>query len=486
MRQFQDGDQMTIPKDTFSVRPSDLEQAHLLLESMAKDMAAAFSRAAKAAAKPNNAPATAQQQAAPAKPTAATAATSAGTNQATKPAPLSAANLEKQTQALSKMNQKPGAKGAQPPAAPTSTQPPFQLGATSPHGQPAYIGPPTVTKEDLHIPARKKVKTGQQPTPPQVSKGATPSPHLSKTGSPEVKRQQVPEVKAAAVPQPPPKPMFTCTEPGCDMATTGFATEEARQVHIQEEHIKPAEDPLQFLHDSLTATFGLDINGQALSDQKDFFQPGAVAMGSTPSKQGQTPASNFAATPMSRDASMQRVGSKMGSKPQDTKSAISKADGTPKMDSANRPADATVAPPAPMDLWSNTIDPQSLFLGVYEPGVNGTVSDMNVFRSLTPNDTPESSKDSGSSEPNSDISEGVGLDIDIDWQPLEEDLMYDMNNITMEGFEQLDASGADFDSALISEAMSMPSSFPSWDDAPTDFTKPFSFDNSLYSMDMTS
>jgi hypothetical protein len=48
-----------------------------------------------------------------------------------------------------------------------------------------------------------------------------------------------------------------------------------------------------------------------------------------------------------------------------------------------------------------------------------------MYRSLTPNDTPESSKDSRASEPNTDISEEVHLDLDLNWQTQDCDLFFD-------------------------------------------------------------
>uniref|UniRef100_L2FXC1 Uncharacterized protein n=1 Tax=Colletotrichum fructicola (strain Nara gc5) TaxID=1213859 RepID=L2FXC1_COLFN len=326
---------------------------------------------------------------------------------------------------------------------PTTSQPPFSFGATSPHGQPTYAQPkPKVSRDNLTLPPRKKTKTD---TPPQPSQ-ATPSPQISKSGSPELKRQPAPEPKA------PPKPMFLCPEADCEMATTGLPSEQARQAHIQEEHVKPLEDPMKFMQENLALSLGLDVNGQVK------MEPQAQLMGQNPSKQGQTPGSNPAATPMSRDASMQRTGSKVGGK-QDTKPVI-KMDGTPKLE--NKQPEMGGAPPAPMDAWANTIDPASLFtnLGNFEMGAGGVISDMGVYRSLTPNDTPESSKDSGSSEPNSDISENANLDIDLNWQPV------------------------DFDALMLEEAMPV-EQFPNWDEVNPDFNKPFQFDNSLYSLDVS-
>jgi hypothetical protein len=333
-------------------------------------------------------------------------------------------------------------------------------------------------------PGRKRVKTGAPlaTAPSAAGQSTTPSPQVNKTPSPDVKRQaQPPEAKA------PPKPAFYCTEADCEMSSAGFATEEAKQAHIQEEHVRPREEPFKFLQESLVSYLGLDMAGNPLVE--DMAPTIAPAMSATPSRQGQTPASTFAATPMSRGASMNRGGSNIGGKAQDSKSAAGKANGTPKIDGGKvgdgKMGEAAATSSLGMDGFANYIDPQSLFANV--PGIdvaaNGVISDMGLYRSLTPNDTPESSKDSGSSEPNSDISEGAGLDIDLDWQPLDTDLLLDLGSFNIENLEHVESSGADIDEALLGEAMAAQATMPSWDDMMADPSKPFAFDDSLYFMD---
>ncbi|CCF44060.1 hypothetical protein CH063_13584 [Colletotrichum higginsianum] len=462
IRQFTDGEAMTNPKPVFSVRPAEIDEVRWLLETMARDCANLGKKAA-----------IAPQQGQPPAPNQA----GAGSAQGGPPLPLSMANmanLEKQTQNLNnKMHNRSNSKSG-PPAAPTTSQPPFPFGASSPHGESIHFSKPKVTKDNLQLPARKKAKTGTQPTPPQQPNQATPSPQISKSGSPELKRQSMPEPKA------PPKPMFLCPEADCEMATTGFPSDQARQAHILEEHVKPLEDPMKYMRESLAQSLGLDTNGQVKVEPQT-----AQPMGQNVSKQGQTPASNGGATPMSRDASMQRTGSKMGGKTQDNQAAAGKTESTPKMEN-KQPEMA--APAAPMEVWATTIDPQSLFnnLGKFEFGANGVISDMSVYRSLTPNDTPESSKDSGSSEPNSDISEGVHLDIDVNWQPVDVDLLLDMNSINMEGMEGLQDVGTEFDGMMMLEDAMPMEQFTNWDEVTNDFNKPFQFDNSMYSLDVSS
>lgn len=346
--------------------------------------------------------------------------------------PLSEANLRKQTDALKDAQNRTVPKNAQPPPAPTTTQPPLQLFGVknSPDGHPQYYGESQVTHETLKLPAsRKKTKQGGQVSPPAAQSS---SPHV-KAPSPVTSRKPDP-TKA-------PPPTFKCPEQGCEV---NLASEESLIAHRQEEHIKPFEDPTGFLQENMAAALGLDAQGTAKSSL---------------SKQGQMPMvkSELTATPMSRDASMRRSGSGAGA--------------TPSM--------AVVE-----DSWvGTTIDPQSLFAGLPSAldSVTGNLmpDHFALYRSVTPNDTPESSasKDSGVSEPNSDIAEGAAIDIDLSWQPLDVDLLVDMNNfgVGMDGYEPYDAD------MLGAESFQF-----SLEDMQTDFSKPFQMPTDFYSMDASS
>lgn len=443
---------MKVLKDNFSVNSAEIDQARAMLESMAKDLAA--SMYGRAMMKPGqqaqqgqgqgqaqNQGAQQQQQ--------SQQQTSQGQQQA-QPAPLNAANLEKNAKAL-KNQQKSGSKGAQVPPAPTATQPPFPFGASSPHGNPSYIGKP----KDINLqlpPARKKQKlAGQQPG--QNSQGATPSPKTAKNASPEMRRQE------------PPKPVFLCKEPDCDMAAVGFPSEQALQLHVNEEHTKPREDPVKFAKENLALALGLEPDGSVKKEQKA--TDGATAMSSSASKQGQTPA-NAAGTPMSQEIAMKRTGS-----------AMSKAGG--KTDFTGVKDDSKQGSIANTDPWAGcTIDPQALLANLgFENGLPNIVSDANLYRSLTPKDTPESAKDSGSSEPNSDISEGISLEIDVNWQAFDSDLLLDLNNASLDG--NLDLTGATLDPTLLLDPPSGPA--PDWDGINIDFSKPFQLDTQFYGLD---
>ncbi|KAI1206546.1 uncharacterized protein F4807DRAFT_224100 [Annulohypoxylon truncatum] len=478
VKQFADGEKMTTLKKAFSLRPQDLDGVRAMLEGMARDVASQYPQIMKRGVnQPQNASESGPQQ---------------GTNEnmATpptgQPAPLNAANLEKQTQALNRMHQRTASRSGQPPAAPTTSQPPFAFGAQSPNGQPTYIGKPTVTQADLHLPARKKVKTGAQSGVASGGPSANSSPQVQKAPSPEmVKRQASTEVKAAAL-------KFQCPDPSCEAHGVGFATDEARQNHIQEEHVKPYEDPIRFVTESHATALGLDPSGKQKALPNASMTAPGVPQTSAPmvhdaSKQGFTPTSRADATPMSREPSMRRQGSAAGSKSADLAKTIAGRISTPKPDSgvkagdnltgSSKPDDGRSQAPTADGAWPMmTVDPQDLFhhLGGLEGGGGGAISNMDVYRAITPNDTPESSKDSASSEPNSDVSEGVSLNLQLN-------MGLDMWN-PFGGGPNVDIDSGDMDLSAAGENSFQPFS---WDDVQIDWNKEFQLDTSLYSMDTT-
>lgn len=250
-------------------------------------------------------------------------------------------------------------------------------------------------------------------------------------------------------------------------AGRGFYSEEALQNHIQEDHVRPYEDPGKFLEESLAEVLGMGADGKVKMEMS------APPMASVPSAQGQTMTpmtrTDSGATPMSREASMKRQASGPG---------------------ANQ--DVSIKQ-APQDAWSGggvTVDPQSLFanLGGAELAKVGVVpTDITTYRSVTPNDTPESIKDSGSSEPNSDISEHAGLDIDLTfWQPFpDSDLTLDMSQFNV---SQVAKDGGVSEDVLM-ESLLMDSSdgagmqdMTNWADLDMDFNVPLTLDTSLYSL----
>lgn len=379
------------------------------------------------------------------------------------PSPLSAANLEKQTQALKQAQNRTAGKTAQAPAAPTTSQPPFQFGAQkSPAGagNPEYYGEQRVTRNDLVMPARKKAKTAAAHASPPVVQQHTPS-----SASPQV---NVPSPVAVRKPEP---PKLTCPEPDCEMNSVGFSTEEARNMHLQEEHIRPYENPQAFVREHMAAAFGLDPQGNPKVVPKSsgpgvsaVSTPAAAPMSLNPSKQGQKPG----APPMSRGGSMQRQGSAAGAKAGETV-------GTPGRNATAKQGAGTPQIPAD-DPWTNsTVDPQHLFagLGPQLDTVNGTfVTDFSMYRSLTPNDTP-SSKYSGPSEENSDITEGAMINIDLHLQSLDNEIVYGVDHFGMDNWASPDMN------LYTNESMMFP-----MEDMQTDFSKPFRVNQDLYATDM--
>jgi hypothetical protein len=396
--------------------------------------------------------------------------------------PLSAANLEKQTQALNKLHQRSQGKNTQPPAAPTTREPPAAPfgGQKTPDGQPTYIGRPSVTQENLQLPPpRKKPKTGSQIA---AQLPAT----VKASASPEIKRQPEPPATPTA------PPTFLCPYEDCEMHTHGFPNEAALKAHEEEEHIKPSKDPFKFVEDSLAQALGLDKDGKrpaAKNPAQDASQQISPPMRTNLSKQGQTPSNkpDPASTPMSRGVSMNRQGSAL-SKASDGKAAGPRS--VPTQQPTPRPELVKATPeaqaPAVLDnAWAaSTIDPQSLMNSLGGNAFGGGVFGENMlYRSLTPNDTPESSKDSGTSEPNSDISETANLDIGLSWQPFENDLLVNMDTFSLEGLEGIEGfeglEGLDADMGLTGD-VSVP--FTGWDDLAGD--KGLTMDTSLFSMDL--
>ncbi|KAI0554192.1 hypothetical protein F4679DRAFT_349304 [Xylaria curta] len=459
-KQYADSDKMSMPKEKFSITQADLNSIQGMLEGMGKDLTAHFSHGMRKNPSQNaNEPA--PQGGASARPGAPT----------TQPAPLNAANLEKQTQALNRMHQRNNSRAGQPPPPPTTAQPPFSFGAQSPDGRPTYAGGPAVTQDNLQLPARKKPKTEAKAGagPNQTGSSANASPQGQKLSSPEMnKRQAASEARPA-------KSQFRCTDQYCDFRNIGFPTAEALQKHTQEEHVKPAEDPMKFAVDGLAEVLGLHTNGK----------PKHVAAigGNVPSpgdmtKRAQTP-------PNKTDFvnSMKRQGSMTGTKPNELIKTIAGKAGTPKPDPNSRAADGTTfvatahggaaSQAAVGEIMGATIDPQELLSAVtgLETGGNGAILDMNVYRSLTPNDTPESSKDSATSELNSDVSEGVALNVTLDmgfgtWDPFA--LGHEPPIVDLESYDPMPT---------------VPYPDFSWDEVQPDFDKPFALDTSFFSLE---
>lgn len=144
-------------------------------------------------------------------------------------------------------------KANQAPPAPTSTQPPFQIGDPRGQGTPRYATP-GLKQEDLKLPTDpKRRKKNQQQTP--VTSAPTPaatSPQATKT--------------------PKPAETFKCPVSGCEHhQLKGFATQAELDQHHNVAHkldMEPVTDPLAFLHESIRSAFNLDENLKQIKKPK--------------------------------------------------------------------------------------------------------------------------------------------------------------------------------------------------------------------------
>lgn len=263
------------------------------------------------------------------------------------------------------------------------------------------------------------------------------------------------------------------------MNALGFQTEEARTAHVQEEHLKPFENPYGFLQEHMAAAMGLDSQGKPKPCPKPSGQggptPNAPPMSAGRSMQGQTATSRPESTPMSRDATMRRQGSAAGGRPGEKIGNTGRNAGA-KTDAAPPVGDGRLAAGI---QGAGTVDPQDLFanLGNSLDSVSGNfMSDFGTYRSVTPNDTPESNKDSVVSEPTSDIPEGAVLDIAMTMDnALDLDLLMNMDNFGVETHDE-------GNNEMLSEQLLR---FP-LEDVLKDFSGPFRVDTSRYFMDASS
>jgi hypothetical protein len=212
---------------------------------------------------PNNAPQSQPGQQGPA---------GSGTQAQPAPAQLTPANL-----AINDIQQRQQQKV---PSAPVVARPPYPIGAQLPHGAPTYFETAPDVPQHLKLPDKKKARYDNQ----GPAAGSKPSPRPS-TG-----KDASPDRRAQVAPRPEQKPVFRCTEPGCDAAGAGFETQALLDAHMQEAH-GDFSDPVQYALDSVTYAFDLDPQtGQpkkANADAKAAQAPGRPA--AQASKTGQTP-----------------------------------------------------------------------------------------------------------------------------------------------------------------------------------------------------
>lgn len=369
--------------------------------------------------------------------------------------PLNAENLQQQQQDLqmarkASLQRHHSARDSRPPAAPTSAQPPFPLGATSPHGVPQAYGPNDLTQEKLNWPPAKKRKPNQQgsaastPAQPLGTPGSAASPQLTKLASPEMQRQAGIKVDVEAT------STLKCPNDSCEYNTKGFTSQPELDRHINDRHETkepPIQDPLSWALESLAYGLGLDSNGKSKSQIPDSKTTkrvgGAQNLQATPSKQGETPKPKHeAGTPATRTTTpLVRPPTQTGSSPA---ASLLKTPQTTNMKTPGPAAsvakflpnrsgkgDSTAtpipnartslqrAPTPPPDMWADSsIRPADLlqcFNGLHTLPVIGSFAHMQA--SLTPASTRSGSSssrgDKKDSPRESDISENDQLQISI-------------------------------------------------------------------------
>jgi hypothetical protein len=460
-QQFED-QAMQKTKQSFSMGLKDVDEALNIAQNMIADVLAKYPNLSRSQGAPAAVGGQPQAQHQPPVPQAM---------------PLNAANLQQQQQALAKQQNKLHNRSnskSHTPAAQTTAQPPFAI--NSPQGIPMY-GQPPIDAGQLRIPPTKKRKNSNTSAPVLPQK-AVPPPQTVHAGPQEIRHDQqgqVGEIKQG------PK-VWACPEIDCGhYYNDPFSSEEELVRHRQEEHVKPLQDPAKFMMSELAHMLGLEEEGTAKKTEK--LGTAADAQPNKIENQGQA----LSAIPMKAQTSSAGKPSPAVSAKQAKSSDGKQVVPAAKQDTEakeNQPQPPKVVP-AMQDLWaSSSVNPQDLIHNFqkFETGAGGAISNMDVYRSITPNDTPESSKD-GLSEPNSDITEGVDLNIDLQFTEFDRNWMpfgpSDADDLL--GFGDITVSGAD-DAVLVDPDLL--ANNESWDQF-IDFSapdKPFAFDTSMFSM----
>lgn len=332
----------------------------------------------------------------------------------TGPSPLNAANLQQQQQALSaaqkgqnkQQMQRASMSNKAPPAPTTAHAPNTQMtgqataqaakaqtaaqhaspanqpfAVNSPQGVPAMYGPSKIDQGQLRLPPNKKRKADggmnssgntpvQAPKPAPGQNGQNQSQPMMKQ---ESQREQKPQTNGKHEEQQQRQAEqqgFMCPDRDCEGHLAPFATEAELQVHVKEQHVVVESVPF------LMGVMGDYLNLDEI--KKD---------------------TATEAAPMKQDASHSGTKPSPSTKAKDMK--------------------------PPQDPWTaSSVNPQEL-MAIYKPfesGANGAISNVDAYRSITPNDTPESTESSrGSDALNSDITDGTALDITMqfadDWEP---------------------------------------------------------------------
>lgn len=391
------------------------------------------------------------------------------------PAPFNAANLQRLQQDLSAVQKEQQAKTQMARGAPSGTKDgaaataqPLQnaanaqnaaagqrqqgaahhvsppMAVNSPQGVPVMYGKTGIDQGQLKLPPSKKKKveggmTSSGNTPIQATK---PTPNQQQS-QPMMKQEsqngQKPQVNSQQPQQEQPKQIgFICQDRDCEGITPPFKTEEELRQHREAVHV--VKDPLSYLMGEFGDYLGLN------SDAKT----GAMKM--------------------------KKSESSMGAQPSPKRSPKRKAEEISKQ-----------------ETWSSSgVDPSVLtqVFKSFSSGALGSISNVDAYRSRM-EDSPESSSTDNSkgSDPNSDITEGVSMEIrmemDDGWNPFGES---DVNALTIA--EEPDLSFGDEEGMVsrleggVMNELEAPvednwDQFVSWEEP----DKPFSFNTNLFDMD---
>lgn len=358
--------------------------------------------------------------------------------------PLNASNLQQLQQQEEALQRARRSQAQGVPAAPTSLQPPFPIGAASPQGVPQAYGPTELTQAKLKIPPVKKRKQNNT-TPVTASKEQDAS---KPTPPPQPPKQAMPDPKKTPVNVGGP---FRCENSECLHRTEGFHSQSALDKHVEESHKveEPITNALEYAIESYRIGLGLNKLG---SDEKPGMQElkkqatTAPDMQRAVSKTGATPKIKpEGTTPVTAGAMMGRRASQLGGKSSSPASnllrtpqpSMPKGPGstnlkpTPSKDDKKDAAKSTGQAGSPEgisapDPWADcpiTFEAiRDAFSCLGEPGLPGLFPDpadellnSDVFTQMQSKDTPEST-DTGvntQTPKDSDISKDDHLDIKI-------------------------------------------------------------------------
>nr|KMM73029.1 hypothetical protein CPAG_09318 [Coccidioides posadasii RMSCC 3488] len=350
------------------------------------------------------------------------------------PTPLNASNLQQLEQQEAALQRARKAAQTIPPA-PTTVQPPFPLGATSPQGVPRVYGPTSVTQESLTLPPPKRRKPNQAAAkaPAKSAEQRSPAVKAETPAAPEAKR-----------PVSVPKDTFKCSIVECKYHIKGFPSQAALDNHVNEEH-KPEEpitNALDFAIESYRKGLGLDkadekpldANEQRPRDSATLGgkaqQPSKPGMSITPSSsQPMAQTSSLAGAKSISPSSLQRKPSQMSSaKEHQATSAELKR--VPSKDAKKPPgntAETGLSPPAAKDPWEDSptsleairstfgeLAEQSFFDVGWDRVDELLLSD--AFTAMRSKDTPQSTDASAVTQTpqDSDVSKDEDLDMVMD------------------------------------------------------------------------